>query len=167
MTKDISMLERIVSVGAARYLLALCFVASIGNASACTISEDMTSSLPLNSTGIPNSDRIRIANMMLAAMQWPDVEIRGIVYAGGYIKERSPKAIAAERAAILKSYLVQLGVKEENIWVDTRIIKEPDIDDKGNATLDQISVTLVPICKGSCERLCSDPRVTPTSKVIK
>jgi hypothetical protein len=74
---------------AARYLMAFCFVASVGNASACTISEDMTSSLPLNSTEIPNSDRIRIADMMLAAKQWPNVEIRGIVYAGGYIKEKS------------------------------------------------------------------------------
>lgn len=161
------MLQRNCSSRAIRYLLALCFIASVGSASACTISEDITSSLPLNSTDISNSDRVNIANMMLAAKQWPNVEIRGIVYAGGYVKERNPKAIAAERAAILKSYLVQLGVKEKNVWVDTRIIKEPDVDDKGNATLDQISVTLVPICEGGCERLCNDPRVTPNSKALK
>ncbi|WP_233837300.1 hypothetical protein [Paraburkholderia sp. ZP32-5] len=147
--------------------MALCFVASVGNASACTVSEDMTSSLPLNSTETQNSDRLKIADMMLAAKQWPDVEIRGIVYAGGYIKERDAKAIAVARAAILKSYLVQLGVKEGNIWLDTRIIKEPDIDDKGVETLDQIAVTLVPICDGGCERLCSDPRVMPNSKAVK
>lgn len=150
-----------------RYLIALCFAASIGNTAACTISEDMTSSLPLNSTEIPNSDRIKIADMMRAAKQWPNVEIRGIVYAGGYIKERNPKAIAAERAAILKSYLIQLGVKEANIWIDTRIIRKPDIDEKGIETLDQIAVTLVPICEGGCERLCNDPRVVPNSKAIK
>ncbi|WP_322062272.1 hypothetical protein [Paraburkholderia sp. J63] len=149
------------------HILALCLVASVGQASACNISEDMTSSLPINSTDISNTDRIKIANMMLSARQWPNVEIRGIVYAGGYIKERNPKAVAAKRAAVLKSYLVQLGVKESNIWVDTRIIKEPDVDDKGNATLDQISVTLVPICEGGCERLCNDPRVIPTSKAVK
>ncbi|MEX3787709.1 hypothetical protein [Paraburkholderia sp. BR14374] len=83
------------------------------------------------------------------------------------MKESSPKDMAEKRAAILKSYLVQLGIKEGNIWVDTRVIKEPDIDDKGNATLDQISVTLAPICEGGCERLCDDPRVTPTTKIIK
>jgi hypothetical protein len=127
----------------------------------------MTSSLPLNSTEISNSDRIRIADMMLVAKQWPNVEIRGIVYAGGYIKERNPKAIAAERAAILKSYLIQLGVKEANIWVDTRVIREPDIDDKGVETLDQVAITLVPICEGGCESLCKDPRVAPNSKAIK
>ncbi|MGF6742635.1 hypothetical protein OKW33_003700 [Paraburkholderia atlantica] len=149
------------------YLLAFYLVSAAGSASACTISEDMTSSLPLNSTEISNIDRIKIANLVLAARQWPNVEIRGIIYAGGYVKESSPKDMAEKRAAILKSYLVQLGIKEGNIWVDTRLIKEPDVDDKGNATLDQISVTLVPICEGGCERLCDDPRVTPTTKVIK
>jgi hypothetical protein len=148
-------------------LMVLSCVSTMSNASACTISEDMTSSLPFNSTAIPNSDRIKIADMMLAARQWPNVEIRGIVYAGGYVKERNPKAIASERAAMLKAYLVQLGVKEANIWADTRIIKAPDVDDKGNATLDQISVSLVPICDGGCERLCNDQRVTPNSRAIK
>jgi len=104
---------------------------------------------------------------MTIARQWPNVEIRGIVYAGGYIKERNPKAIAAARASELKSYLVQLGVRETNIWIDTRVIKEPDVDDKGNATLNQIAVSLVPICEGGCERLCNDPRVTPNTKVIR
>lgn len=161
------MLQKPLFLQITRCLLVLCFVACAGDAGACTISEDMISSLPLNSREIQNSDRIKIANMVFAAKQWPNVEIRGIVYAGGYIKERNPNAIALERAAVLKNYLIQLGVKEGNIWVDTRIIKEPDIDDKGNATLDQISVSLVPICEGGCERLCNDSRVTPTSKAIK
>jgi len=150
-----------------RWLVLLCVIASIGNASACTISEDMTSSMPLNSTAIANTDRVKIANMMLAARQWPDVEIRGIVYAGGYIKEHNPTFLATQRAANLKSYLVQLGVEERNIWVDTRIIKAPGVDDKGNATLNQMAVTLVPICTGGCARLCNDPRVTPNSKLIQ
>jgi hypothetical protein len=148
-------------------LVAICFVASVGAANACTISEDMTSNVPVNSTEISNSDRVRIANMMLAAKQWPDVEIRGIVYAGGYVKERNPRALAAQRAAILRSYLVQLGVDERNIWVDTRIIEKPDVDDNGNPTLNQMAVSLVPICLGGCERLCNDPRVIPNSKVIQ
>ncbi len=148
-------------------VLALSCITNMSNASACTVSEDMTSSVPLNSTDIPNSDRIKIADMMYAASQWPNVEIRGIVYAGGYVKERNPKAIAFERAAALKAYLVQLGVKDANVWIDTRIINAPDVDDKGNAALDQISVSLVPICDGGCERLCDDPLVTPNSRGIK
>ncbi|MCC8402940.1 hypothetical protein LJ655_13770 [Paraburkholderia sp. MMS20-SJTN17] len=148
-------------------VMMLCAIGMIGGANACTISEGMENSLPLNSVDIPNSDRLRIADMVMAARQWPDAEIRGIVYAGGYVKEQAPKTIAEARAAALKTYLVQLGVKEGNIWIDTRIIKKPDIGDKGSAALNQISVTLVPICNGGCERLCNDSRVTPTTKAIK
>ncbi|WP_126285364.1 hypothetical protein [Burkholderia stagnalis] len=136
-------------------------------ASACTISEDMESSIPMNSVQISNEDRLKIVDMVLSARKWPGAEIRGIVYAGGYVLERNPKALATERAALLKDYLIQLGIKEGNIWVDTRIIKEPDISMNGKKELNQISLTLVPICNGGCERLCNDPRVTPTSRAIK
>lgn len=105
--------------------------------------------------------------MVLSARKWPDVEIRGIVYAGGYVSERNPNALATERAKLLKDYLIQLGIKEGNIWVDTRIIKKPDVSMNGRKELNQVSVTLVPICDGSCARLCDDPRVTPTTKAIR
>ncbi|WP_157661144.1 hypothetical protein [Burkholderia ubonensis] len=136
-------------------------------ADACTISEDMESSLPINSIEISNKDRLRIVDMVLSARKWPDVEIRGIVYAGGYVSERNPNALATERAKLLKDYLIQLGIKEGNIWVDTRIIKKPDVSMNGRKELNQVSVTLVPICDGSCARLCDDPRVTPTTRAIR
>jgi hypothetical protein len=137
------------------------------HASACTVSEDMMDSLPLNSKNIPNRDRLIISEMVIAARQWPDVKIRGIVYAGGYIKEHNPKALANQRAELLKKYLIQLGIEESNIWINERIIKNPDLNDKGGEALNQIAVTLVPICENGCDRLCDDPRVTPTSKAIK
>jgi hypothetical protein len=148
-------------------LFASCTVLAISYANACTISEDMADSLPLNSVEIPNSDRLRIADMVMAARQWPDAQIRGIVYAGGYIREHNAKALADRRAAALKDYLMQLGIRESNVWVDTRTIKKPDVDHEGNENLNQIAVTLVPICVGGCDRLCNDPRVMPTSKAIK
>jgi hypothetical protein len=151
----------------AQCVLAVCLATRVSGARSCTVSEDMASTLPLNSIDIPNADRIEIANMMLVAKRWPNVEIRGIVYAGGYVKERRPEEIAERRAGALKSYLILLGVKEKNIWIDTRTIRKPDVDDKGVPTLNQIAVSLVPICEGGCERLCSDPRVTPTSRAIK
>ncbi|WP_156923500.1 hypothetical protein [Burkholderia sp. WSM2232] len=138
--------------------LILCTLWSVANAHACTISEDMEDSLPLNSVEIPNTDRLKIADLVLAARQWPDVEIRGIVYAGGYVQEDEPAALATQRASALRAYLIQLGTKEKNIWVDKRITKNADTDDNGNKALNQIGVTLVPICQGGCERLCNDPR---------
>lgn len=147
---------------AIRATVVLCTIWLIGYVHACTISEDMEDSLPLNSVDIPNSDRLRIADMVLAARQWPGVEIRGIVYAGGYVQEDSPKALADQRASALQTYLVQLEIKEGNIWIDKRIIKKPDADDNENQSLNQISVTLAPICQGGCERLCDDLRVGVT-----
>ncbi|HDR9484120.1 hypothetical protein BLA13014_05276 [Burkholderia aenigmatica] len=148
-------------------LLALSIFASTPLAYACTISTDMADTLPLNATDIPNKARVRIAEMVLEARNWPNVDIRGIVYAGGYVRERNPSDLAYRRAVALKAYLIQLGISEQNIWVDTRTIKYPDIDNDGRPSLNQIAVTLVPICDGGCERLCSDPRVTPTSRALR
>ncbi|WP_250472188.1 hypothetical protein [Caballeronia sp. GAFFF1] len=153
--------------GTIRATLFLCAMWSAVTANACTISEDMEGSLPLNSVEIPNSARLRIADMVLTARQWPDVDIRGIVYAGGYVKERNPNALAGQRASAIESYLLQLGIKEGNIWLNKRIIRKPDAADDGSQTLNQIGVTLVPICRGGCDRLCDDPRVTPMSRAIK
>ncbi|WOD18828.1 OmpA family protein [Paraburkholderia kirstenboschensis] len=147
--------------------LALSILIAAIQASACTVSENMEDSLPLNSAEIPNSDRLRITEMVIAARQWPNVEIRGIIYAGGYAIERDPVALAGQRGSALRAYLIQLGIKESNIWMDTREIKRPDIDSRGNKALNQIAVTLVPICEGGCERLCSDPRVMPTTRAIQ
>ncbi|WP_175768958.1 hypothetical protein [Burkholderia cenocepacia] len=149
------------------HLFALSIFVATPLAYACTISTDMADTLPLNSTDIPNKARIRIAEMVLEARNWPDVGIRGIVYAGGYVRERDPTALAQRRAVALKTYLIQLGIGEQNIWVDTRTIKHPDVDNDGRLSLNQIAVTLVPICDGGCKRLCGDPRVTPTSKAIR
>ncbi len=151
----------------AQCLLVLSVLFTVDHPSACTISEDIEDGLPLNSVEIPNVDRTKIARMLIDARRWPDVEIRGIVYAGGYVLERDPMTLAAKRATALKAYLIQLGIKEHNIWVDTRKIKEPDVDDRGNKVQHQIAVTLVPICNGGCERLCNDPGTIPTSRTVK
>ncbi|WP_175716136.1 hypothetical protein [Burkholderia anthina] len=134
---------------------------------ACTVSEDMLDGVPLNSAGIPNADRIEIAAMVIRARQWPDVGIRGIIAAGAYVGENDPQALALQRVANLKAYLVQLGIKAENIWSDTHIISKPyPKDSTGREGYLQIGVTLVPICKNGCRHLCDDPRITPTSEVL-
>ncbi|WP_175856067.1 hypothetical protein [Burkholderia anthina] len=134
---------------------------------ACTVSEDMLDSVPLNSADIPNADRVEIAAMVIRARQWPDVEIRGIVTAGAYVGENDPQALALRRAANLQTYLVQLGIKAENIWSDTHMISKPyPKDSTGREGYLQIGVTLVPICKNGCRHLCDDPRITPTSGAL-
>lgn len=144
------------------------FISASVQVTACTISEDMLDSVPLNSTEIPNIDRLKIADMVYNAKQWPDVEIRGIISVGGYIKERDPIRLAEIRGAKLRDYLVQLGVRPEYIFIDRRTISVPyPVESSGVSGLLQIGVTLVPLCEGGCERLCNDSRVTPTSRAIK
>lgn len=135
---------------------------------ACTVSEDMLDSVPLNSSDIPNEDRVKIADMVIRARQWPDADIRGIISAGAYIGEKDPQALARRRAASLREYLVQLGIKDENIWSDTHMISKPyPKDSAGYEGYLQIGLTLVPLCTDGCRHLCDDPRITPTSRAIR
>lgn len=136
------------------------------NAAACSISVRMSDSVPLNTWDISAEDRLKIANMVIEARQWPDVQIRGIIYAGAYVGEMNPEALSNKRANAIESYLMLLGLKKENIWKDTRLIKKQDAFHNGRLSIEQIGITLVPICENGCDRLCNDPRVTPNSKAL-
>ncbi|MEX3933212.1 hypothetical protein AB4Y32_15655 [Paraburkholderia phymatum] len=127
----------------------------------------MADSVPLNSVEIPNTDRVRIAEMYAEAQAWPNAEIRGIVRAGGYEREEHPQRIAAQRAGELKNYLIQLGIKEDNIWTDLRVVSARFANVGGKFEPYQIAVTMVPICDGGCERLCNESRIDWNSKAIK
>ncbi|WP_241239129.1 hypothetical protein [Burkholderia stagnalis] len=136
---------------------------------ACTIGESMQAQLPPNATDISNKDRVAIADIVIEAKKWPDVEIQAIAIAGAYKFEKNIEQLKNARAANVETYLRQLGIKEGNILIDKRtfpddmVIKHPN----GTINIHQIIVELTPICKGSCAWLCDDPRVTPTSKAIK
>lgn len=150
------------------WFAAILFAFAVGDANACTLSEDMQDSVPLNSTQIPNVDLLKIADMVHNARQWPDVEIRGIVNAGGYVKEKNPERLAQVRGANLRDYLVQLGLKPENIAVETHKVTAPyPVDSAGYGGLLQIGVTLVPLCEGDCTKVCDDPRVKRTTRAVK
>ncbi|MBC8746684.1 MULTISPECIES: hypothetical protein [Paraburkholderia] len=58
---------------------------------ACTVSEDLTESVPLNYQGIPNSYRLKMVGMVLNARQWPDVEIQAQIVANAYVGETNAK----------------------------------------------------------------------------
>jgi hypothetical protein len=125
--------------------------------------------LPFNATDISNANRIAIANIIVEAKKWPDVQIQAIVIAGAYKSESNVGRLKDVRAENVKLYLQQLGIKSGNILIDKKtftdemLVKHPD----GTLTMHQIVVELTPICKGSCAWLCDDPRVAPTSRVVK
>ena len=139
-----------------------------GTAHACTIKEFTSMRLPFNSVHLSNADRLSIVNSVLEARKWPDVDVQAVIIAGAYVGERNGEKLKSERAAVVRAYLMQLGIKRENILIDPKtltdeMVKKPD----GSLNLYQIEIELVPLCKGSCESLCNDPRVTPRSKAIR
>ncbi|HHL4080158.1 hypothetical protein [Burkholderia sp. A2] len=139
-----------------------------GVANACTVSEEAQIQFPSNTTKFSNSDRVSIANIVIEAKKWPNVEIQAVVIAGAYIKEKNIEKLKDERAENAKSYLQNLGIDTKNILIDKKtftdemVVKQPD----GTINVHQMIVELTPICKGSCAWMCDDPRVTLRSKSI-
>ncbi|NUY01057.1 hypothetical protein [Paraburkholderia youngii] len=148
-------------------LSAFWFAAS-QQAAACTISEDLTESVPLNYQGIPNSYRLKMVDLVSNARRWPDVEIQAQIVTNAYVGEKNAEELAKSRGQQLKEFLIQIGVKSQYIYVDTHLEGAPyPQDNSGFNGYLQLSVGLMPLCKGGCERLCDDPRITPTSKAIE
>nr|WP_057927546.1 hypothetical protein [Burkholderia ambifaria] len=139
-----------------------------GTATACTIGEEAQVQFPFNTTTFSNADRIAIANSVIEAKKWPDVEIQATVISGAYIKEKNVEELKDARAENAKLYLQQLGISADHILIDKKtftdemVVKQPD----GTVNVHQMIVELTPICKGSCAWMCDDPLVVPRSKAI-
>jgi hypothetical protein len=137
-------------------------------ARACTISESMETRLPFNAVELTNGDRLSIANIVLEAKKWPDVDIQAVIIAGAYVGEKDRERLKSERGELVKSYLVQLGINPQNILIEPKVFTNEMVkNEDGTLNLHQIAIELVPLCKGGCERLCDDPRITPHSRSIK
>ncbi|MGY6152100.1 hypothetical protein ACW9YK_04555 [Paraburkholderia graminis] len=137
-------------------------------ARACTISESMETRLPFNAVELTNRDRLSIANIVLEAKKWPDVDIQAVIIAGAYVGEKDRERLKSERGELVKSYLVQLGINPQNVLIEPKVFTNEMVkNEDGTLNLHQISIELVPLCKGGCERLCDDPRMTPHSRSIK
>ncbi|MDR6205819.1 hypothetical protein [Paraburkholderia graminis] len=137
-------------------------------ARACTVSESMETRLPFNAIELTNGDRLSIANIVLEAKKWPDVDIQAVIIAGAYVGEKDRERLKSERGELVNSYLVQLGINPQNVLIEPKVFTNEMVkNEDGTLNLHQISIELVPLCKGGCERLCDDPRITPHSRSIK
>jgi hypothetical protein len=137
-------------------------------ARACTINESMEMRLPFNTVELSNADRLSIADMMLEARKWHDVDIQAVIIAAAYVGEKNVDKLKDERGAAVKAYLLQLGIKPANILIERKTLTDEMVKNRdGTLNLHQIAIELVPLCKNGCERLCDDPRVTPHSRAIR
>ncbi|NUX56242.1 hypothetical protein FSB65_22945 [Paraburkholderia sp. JPY418] len=124
--------------------------------------------MPFNTTALSKDNRLSIQKAVKEAQKWPDVRIQAIVIAGAYIGERDLDILQDRRGEVVKGYLRKLGIPSPDIYIEPKTLtdvfaqKLPD----GKIRVNQIEIELSPICKGSCEWMCDDPRVTPRSRVI-
>jgi hypothetical protein len=138
-------------------------------ARACTIGEDMSTHVPFGAIDISNADRLVIANMYIEAKKWPGVQIRAEVIAGAYKSERPLELLKAVRGKNIRAYLLMLGIKPENILIDKKTFTDAMTSraSDGSITVEQIVVGMTPLCEGGCARLCSDPRITPNTRLFQ
>jgi hypothetical protein len=116
---------------------------------ACTISESMETRLPFDAVELSNKDRLLIANIVLDARNWPDVDIQGVAIAGAYVQEKNGEKLKNERGALVRSYLVQPGIQPQNILIEPKTLTDEMVrNTDGTLNLHQIAIELVPLCKG-------------------
>jgi len=140
----------------------------IQHANACTVSENILESTPLNYASTQNEYRLKMADMVLAARQWPNVEIQAQIIASAYVGEDNTSKLAKSRGEQLKDFLIKLGINPQPIYVDTHVNRTAyPVDSTGHGGHLQLGVSLLPFCKNGCNNLCDDLRVTPTTKSIK
>ncbi|OXI43880.1 hypothetical protein [Burkholderia aenigmatica] len=138
------------------------------SAVACTIGEEARLQLPLNTTTLSNADRVTIADSVIEAKKWPNVEIQAIIIAGAFVYERNIEKLKDIRGENAKEYLQQLGISTDHILIDKKTFTDEMITRRPDGTIktNQLIVEFTPICKGSCAWMCDDPRVKPHSKLI-
>ncbi|MGF6964714.1 hypothetical protein OKW43_001719 [Paraburkholderia sp. WC7.3g] len=129
----------------------------------CRFVEHVQLQLPFNSTALSKDNRLSIEKAVREAQKWRDVRIQAIVIAGAYIGERDLDILQDRRGEVVKGYLRKLGIPSADIYVEPKTLtdvfaqKLPD----GSTRVNQIEIELSPICKGSCEWMCDDPRLWP------
>jgi len=124
-------------------------------AGACTVLLTDTMTLPLNSADIGNGDRLSITRHYMAAREWTSEGAMAAIDAAAFEWERFPAALARQRGERLKSFLILLGMKADDIAVSERVISGAK-DKLDQDEQRQLGVQFVPKCpdKG-CQSLCN------------
>ncbi|NHV27288.1 hypothetical protein [Burkholderia sp. D-99] len=126
-------------------------------ADACKILLTDGMQLPMNSSEISNADRLSVVRHYLTSREWTREGATASVEAAAYDSEHNPMQLARQRGDRMRSFLVQLGMRHEDIYVSERIVS------RRNGKLDpddakQLWVQFVPKCPpAGCQSLCNSP----------
>ncbi|NML35192.1 hypothetical protein HHL14_30765 [Paraburkholderia sp. G-4-1-8] len=118
--------------------------------------------LPFNTTSLSNENLQEIEMAVKDAKKWPPpaIGIQATVTAGAYIGEHDLDVLQKNRGEAVEAYLRKLGIPSENIYVDPVIMTDDFLVKRtdGELAVRQVEIELAPICKGSCQWMCGDPR---------
>lgn len=146
-------------------LLAM-FVGAIGptkTAFACRVSLDFSASMPPNAVEIDNDARLRLADTIIHTRIWPDEAIASVLVPA-FATERNPQLLAQKRATAIQDILFQLGLKEQNVYIDAKVISHPMApSETARERLRDVYIEFTPQCEGHCAELC-DGSYTPPKR---
>ncbi|WP_230958352.1 hypothetical protein [Burkholderia cepacia] len=137
-------------------LLAFAFCSS--QAYACKVLEQDNMQLALNSIEIGNSDRLSLVRHFLTAREWTREGASATVDAAAFAWERNPKELAKLRGEAMKSFLVQLGMNPQDVWIHERIIQGKD-GKRDPYDAHQVGVEFVPNARRKVVKIYAIPRV--------
>jgi hypothetical protein len=121
---------------------------------ACRVAIDFSAVMPPNVVEIRNEDRLRLADTVLRTRVWPDEAIASAL-TPAFANERNPAELAKKRAAGIKAYLIQLGIKEQNIFTDANVLSQLEAPSKeARERLRDVYIEFTPQCYGHCAQLC-------------
>ncbi|AQG97835.1 hypothetical protein A9R05_02585 [Burkholderia sp. KK1] len=134
-----------------------------GTALACRVSLDFSTSMPPNAVEIDNGARLRLADTIIRTRAWPDEAIASAL-TPAFSTEHKPEELAKRRAAAVKDILLQLGIKEQNIFIDAKVLSHPIAPSReARERLRDVYIEFTPQCYGHCAQLC-DGSYTPPKK---
>lgn len=149
------------------FLPALSLMIASTSALGCVIVLSSGSKLDPNTVDMPNAMRVDVAKNYLVAREWTKEGALPAIYAGAYETEHNPTLLARRRGQAARDYLIQLGLPNEDITVDKRIIRIKNgipQNEEGN----QIIIEFVPKCPASgCGDLCERPVDGAATRAIK
>ena len=127
------------------------------HANACKILLTDSMQLRLNSAAVSNSARLSLVRHYLTAREWTEEGAMATIDALAYEWERNPVQLAKQRGEQMKSFLVELGMAPDDVYVQERVFSSKD----GKLDADsakQIWVQFVPKCPpAGCQQLCNRP----------
>ncbi|WP_082138516.1 OmpA family protein [Burkholderia contaminans] len=120
---------------------------------ACSFSLQYASKLDLGVVAISNADRIALASLLVTVRNSAANNGPVVIYGYADEHERDAISIARTRANAVRAYLLDLGVANDRIHMDSKIWRSNSV--VPSSKRNQIEIEFIPACSSEgCENPC-------------